>query len=330
VTAGPDPFGDTFVATAGARAIIAATRLGVFASLAERPATPAELAVELRLEPAGTEALLTALAALGYLEAEPDGTHRVADEAARQLAPASAESIATFVGDYEPFAWEMLGQLEAALTGAAKPGSHDRPPGDPFWEAYIRGLFELSRNEHPENAALVDVDDPGALVDVAGGHGGFAMAMCRRHPGLRATVLDLPASVAVGRRIVAQEGFADRVEFREGDALREPLGDELDVVSAFNLLHHLPPQTAAAFVARCRAALRAGGCLVVGETERTPPGALASVNGALSGLVYFASSGTRNYTPEEVDGWMREAGFADVRVHRNVRSPWRLLYVARA
>jgi SAM-dependent methyltransferase len=330
VTPGPDPFADTFVATAAARAVIAATRLGVFASLAARPATPADLARERGLDVAGTEALLTALASLGYLEAAPDGTHRVADAVYRQLVPGSAESIATFVGDYEPFAWEMLGGLEDALTGASRPGSHDRPPGDPFWEAYIRGLFELSRNEHPENAALVEVDDPRQLLDVAGGHGGFAMAMCGRHPRLRATVLDLPASVAVGRRIVAEQGFADRVEFREGDALREPLGDDLDVVSAFNLLHHLPAETAAAFVARCRESLRPGGCLVVGETERTPPGAPASVNGALSGLVYFASSGTRNYTPDEVCEWIHRAGFADAKLHRNDRSPWRLLYVARA
>jgi len=330
VTSGPDPFADTFVATAAARAVIAATRLGVFAALAARAATSAELASERGLDVAGTEALLTALASLGYLEADPDGTHRLAEVAARRLVPESAESIATFVGDYQPFAWDMLGGLEDALTGASRPGSHDRPPGDPFWAAYIRGLFELSRNEHPENAALVAVDAPRELVDVAGGHGGFAMAMCRRHPGLHATVLDLPASVAVGRRIVTEEGFADRVEFREGDALRDPLGADLDVVSGFNLLHHLPAETAAAFVARCRQALRAGGCLVVGETERTPPGAPATVNGALSGLVYFASSGTRNYTPDEVRGWLTEAGFADVQVHRNARSPWRLLYVARA
>jgi len=156
------------------------------------------------------------------------------------------------------------------------------------------------------------------------------MAMCRRHAGLLATVLDLPASAAVGRRIVAEEGLADRVEFREGDALSESLGEGLDVVSAFNLLHHLPADVAGGFVARGRGALRAGGRLVVGETERTPPGAPATVNGALSGLVYFASSGTRNYTPDEVRGWVLDAGFADVRVHRNERSPWRLLYVARA
>ena len=65
---------------------------------------------------------------------------------------------------------------------------------------YIRGLFEISRPEHDANAALVPVDSPHRLVDVAGGHGAFSMAMCRRHPGLEATVIDLPPSAAVGRR----------------------------------------------------------------------------------------------------------------------------------
>ena len=60
--------------------------------------------------------------------------------------------------------------------------------------------------------------------DVAGGHGGFAMAMCRRHPRLQATILDLPASVAVGRRIVEEEGLEERISFHEGDALVDDLG----------------------------------------------------------------------------------------------------------
>src|SRR5919197_2681233 len=144
VSARPDPFADTFVAMAAARAVIAATRLGVFAALAERPATPEGLAAALDLDVTGTEALLTALAALGYLEAEPDGTHRPGEAAARQLVPDSRESIATFVGDYDVFAWEMLGGLEEALSARARPRSHERPPGDPFWEAYVRGLYELS------------------------------------------------------------------------------------------------------------------------------------------------------------------------------------------
>jgi len=228
--------------------------------------------------------------------------------------PGTPDSVASFVGSYSAHAWEMLGQLQDALRDRHAAASHRRPAGDPFWESYIRGLFELTRAEHVHNASLVPADDPRELLDVAGGHGAFAMAMCTRFTRLRATVLDLPASVAVGRRIVQEEGFAQRVSFREGDALREPLGERIDVISAFNLLHHLDPQDVRGLL----------------ERVRVEPGTEPSRAGAMSAVVYFASSGTRNYSSHELRGWLADAGFARVEVHRAGRSPWRLVYLARA
>ena len=327
--AGPDAFRDTFVAIAGARAVIAATQTGLVDALAQRPATAEELAQRLGLELAGVQALLAALAAMGYLEAGEDGRYRPATAAA-QLISDDPESLAHFVGAYSAHAWEMLGGLEQTLRRRRAAASHTRPAGDPFWEAYVRGLFELTRGEHEQNACLVPVSAPRLLLDVAGGHGAFAMEMCRRFPQLRATVLDLPASVAVGRRIVAEEGFAERVSFREGDALAAPLGEGLDVLSMFNLLHHLDAEAVPMLLVRAHGGLRPGGCLVIGETERSEPGQPPSLTGALSGLVYFASSGTRNYSRAEIGAWLASAGFASVEVHRNERSPWRLLYLARA
>jgi SAM-dependent methyltransferase len=323
----PDPFGDTLIAMTAARAVISATRLGVAAALAEEPATAAELASRLDLSLPGTEALLTALATLGYLDADEAGVHRPTD-AGMKLVPGAAGSLAHFVGAYNSEAWEMLGRLDHVLRGEIGAESHGRPPGDPFWEPYIRGLFELTRAEHDDNARLVPAEEPRELLDVAGGHGGFAMAMCRRHPELRATVLDLPASAGVGRRIVAEEGFEGRISFREGDALEAELGEGLDVISVFNLLHHLPAEAVKVLLGRSRSALGAGGCLVIGETERTEPGQPASRNGAMSGLVYFASSGTRNYTRRELTHWLEQAGFAALDVHRSEQAPWRLLYCA--
>jgi 2-polyprenyl-3-methyl-5-hydroxy-6-metoxy-1,4-benzoquinol methylase len=326
---GPDPFHDTFVAMAGARAVITATRLGVLSALSEERARPDALSAKLNLDPIGIEALLTALATLGYLEAGADGTYGPT-AAGLRLADGASDSVAHFVGAYNAHAWEMLGGLDEALRGQRRPVSHQRPPGDPFWESYIRGLFELTRDEHDEAARQVPVSEPHELLDVAGGHGGFAMAMCARHPRLKATVLDLPASAAVGRRIVAKEGFEQRISFREGDATEADLGEHLDVISIFNLLHHLPPPSVQALLGRAHSSLLAGGCLVVGETERTEQGESASLNGAMSGLVYFASSGTRNYTRRELAGWLEQAGFSTVDVHRSEASPWRLLYLARA
>lgn len=323
-----DPFADTFVAMAGARALITATQLGVFEQLAREPAAPAQLAERVGLEQAGIEALLGALLALDYVEADGRGVHSLT-AAARRLIPGEQDSIATFIGAYNDHAWQMLGRLDEVLREPAAAASHERPAGDPFWEHYIRGLYELSRAEHEQNASLVPVGEPRTLLDVAGGHAGFAMAMCRRFEQLRATVLDLPQSGAVGQRIVAEQGLQERVSFRMGDALREPLGQRLDVISIFNLLHHLCAADVRRLLARARAALASEGCLVIGETERADPGERQSVEGAMSAVVYFASSASRNYSRRELCAWLGEAGFARVEVHRAERSPWRLLYLAR-
>ena len=73
-------------------------------------------------------------------------------------------------------------------------------------------------------------------------------------------MLDLPPSAAVGRKIVAEQGFADRVSFREGDVFELGLGEDLDVVSVFNLIHHLPEERDRELCRMARAALRPGGC----------------------------------------------------------------------
>jgi SAM-dependent methyltransferase len=325
----PDPFLDTFTSLVAARAVTTAVMLGVFDALHQAPAAPAELAQRLGLDPLGAETLLTALTALGYVEDE-GGRARNSETAERLLVGSSPESIATFIGHQGELHWRVLDLLpEAVRDGRAYALHEERHDDAASWEAYIRGLFEISRPEHDGNAALVPVESPERLVDVAGGHGGFAMAMCRRHPGLRATVLDLPPSVAVGREIVAEQGFADRVEFREGDVFELGLGENLDVVSIFNLIHHLPEERDRELIAMARAALRPCGALVIGDSARPEPGGRMSAHGAVSSLLFYAWSHSRNFAPSEVRGWMDDVGFEHVEVHQNVRSLWRMVVVGR-
>jgi SAM-dependent methyltransferase len=321
---------DSFTGLVAARALSTAAMLGVFEALHEQPAAPADLSERLSLDPLGAETLLTTLLTMGYVEADADGRLRNSEVTERLLVSSSPESIATFVGAQGDLHWEVLSLLpEAVRDGAAYSMHEQRRDDTERWEAYIRGLFEISRPEHEANAALVPVTGPRRMVDVAGGHGAFSMAMCRRHPGLRATVLDLPPSAAVGRRIVEEQGFSDRVSFREGDVFELGLGEDLDVVSVFNLVHHLPEERDRELCRMARDALRPGGCLVIGDSARPEPGEEVSEHGAISSLLFYAWSHSRNFTPSEIRGWMREAGFGDVQSHRNERSPWRIVVVGR-
>jgi cyclopropane fatty-acyl-phospholipid synthase-like methyltransferase len=266
---------------------------------------------------------------LGYVETDGDLV-RNAPVSEEQLVRSSPNSIATFVGEQADLHWQTLALLpDAVRDGRAYAMHEERRDERTRWEAYIRGLYEISRSDHDANAALVPVEDPRVLVDVAGGHGAFSMAMCRRHLGLRATVIDLPPGAAVGRRIVEEEGYADRVSFREGDVFEIGLGEPADVISAFNLIHHLPEERDRELCAMASASLRPGGCLVIGDSARPERGEHASQHGAISSIRFYAWSHSRNFKPSEIRAWMEEAGFGEVTVHRNRHSPWRVVVVGR-
>ena len=327
----PDPFLDSFTGLVTARALTSATMLGVFDALHEAPASAEELAARLGLDTLGADTLLTTLSTLGYVEADGE-RFRNTDVSERLLVRDSPESISTFVGDQGDLHWQVLDLLPDAVRTGRPYAMHEQRRDDrERWEAYIRGLFEISRPEHEANAALVPVEAPRSQVDVAGGHGAFSMAMCDRHPELRATVLDLPPSAAVGRRIVAEQGYADRISFREGDVFELGLGeaDSVDVVSVFNLAHHLPEERNRELCRMARSALGPGGCMVIGDSARPEPGEPVSEHGAISSLLFYAWSHSRNFTPSEIRGWMEEAGFSEVEAHRNDRSPWRVVVVGR-
>lgn len=108
-------------------------------------------------------------------------------------------------------------------------------------KALRRALLDLLRQlEDPEVARAVPLPArPQHLLDVAGAHGWFAAELCRRHPTLSATVLDLPGSARVGRKIIAREGMSDRVRHVDGDLLTARLEGPYEGILAFQIVHHL-------------------------------------------------------------------------------------------
>jgi len=177
----PDPLLDSLTGLVAARALITATGLGIFDALAEGPLDADGVAARLELDPLGAETLLTALLAMRYVDLDEDGTFRNGAVAERRLVRSSPDSIATFVGSQGDLHWEVLGMMtEAVRSGDAYAMHETRHEDAANWEAYMRGLYEISRDDHALDAKLVPLEAPRRLVDIAGGHGGFSMAMCRR------------------------------------------------------------------------------------------------------------------------------------------------------
>jgi SAM-dependent methyltransferase len=324
----PTPLFDGYAGFMAARTLMAGCSLGVFRALAELQDTADGLATRLRLDPLGTDALLVSLHTMGYLEQSADGVYRNARVVERWVFP-----LEPYLGVFTYDMWETWSSLEETVRTGRPAGLHERPDDDPHWERYMRGLFALAEMAGPDVARAVGAREPRTLLDVAGGHGGFSIALCRRHAGLRATVLELEGAARIGRELVAEAGFADRVRYRVADMLEDPLGDadasEFDVVFLGQILHHLSPEDCVRLLVRSREVLAGGGVLAVYEQERPKPGARGHQIGVLTGLMFYAYSRARTYSADEISGFLREAGFPRVKVKRPLRLAGTMIHTAR-
>jgi ubiquinone/menaquinone biosynthesis C-methylase UbiE len=321
----PAPYFDTWVAIVGARAVMAATRLGVVDALAERPDDAAGLARRLGFDERGLDALLDALVVLDYARRRRGGSYTLTRQARRWLAADSDAAIASWVGDFTYDAWDHMGELERVLEGGEPVGLHDRDPDDPYWERYQRALYEMASMSADLVARALRLSDPKRLLDLAGGHGRYAEALVRRRPGLHATVAELEGAARPGRKRIERAGLSDRIEYLEGDLFESDLGTGYDVVTAHSVLHNLTPDRCVALLRRAHDAVAPGGVVAVLDMDRAAGTRIAMLSGL---LFHVLEPGTRSWTAGELTGYLRAAGLERVRVKRPPRLAGTVLLLA--
>jgi SAM-dependent methyltransferase len=287
------------------RALLAATRAGLFDALGDGATTPAEVAARCSTHPRATEKLLNLLAAMRYVRTKGDGTYRLTRSARRWLTGSSSVRDSVLMKDLE---WRWIEGLDEYLHRGEPQDVHGTMSPDD-WGLYQRGMRSNAGLLAPLLARRVPVPDGARdMLDIGGSHGYFSVAICRRHAGLRATVLDLPDAVAHAAPLLEAEDMGDRVVLRAGDALVDDLGTEAyDVVFMMSLVHHFDDPTNRALMRRAADALRPGGVLVVGDAIRLDPRD-ADLMGSFFDLYFAMTSRAGLWTYEEMADWQRDAG----------------------
>jgi ubiquinone/menaquinone biosynthesis C-methylase UbiE len=324
----PTPAGRAFFGMPTARGVGVAQKLGVFARLAGGAADPDELADELGLQGAPLRMLLELLSGEGLLSLS-DGRYALSADGRRWLDPASPTYVGTYV-EHSLEYWDWWGRLEEVLSvGGDSMLDHGLPSEDPSWPIYIRGQYELARLSADEVArALKPGADARSVLDVAGGHGWFSAALCKRNPSLRATVLDLPGSVAVGREIIREAGMQEVVRHVEGNMMSSDLGGPHDLVLAFSIVHHLTPGQRDELLGRIHGVLRPGGTLAILDMFRPEANQRPVTSAAVFQLFFHLTSGSDVLSEQELRGHLSRAGFQEPR-RTDIRSiPDYRLYTA--
>jgi hypothetical protein len=317
----PAPLFEGYFGLMASRTLIAGVNLGVFVALEEQPDNADGLAGRLGLDPRGVDALLIALHAMGYLDRAEAG-YRPSGKARKHLLPDSTRRLDEVVGGFAVDMWGAFTGIEDAIRAGGDAELHgDRPPDDPFWERYMRALLQLADLRSAALTALIPASDPKTLLDLAGGHGGYSMAMCERHDGLKAKVVELEGAARIGRKLVAERGMSDRVEHIVADIFEGDYGNAYDVAMTNSILHHFEPDRNGVLLGRALDALAPGGTLAVIEQERPAEGERGEQIGALTGMLFYLTSRVRTYTAGELVEMVEQAGFERVRARRSISTP---------
>lgn len=292
------------------RVLLTAIELDIFTAIGDRSPTSDEVALAAGAQPRSCDRLLNALCSLGFLT-KTGGRFSNTAAARRLLVQGSPDYMAGLGHTASMWkAWSGMTDAVRSDRPALRPAVNDR--GDGWLEPFIAAMHYRAEQQADRLARGFDLSRVGRVLDVGGGSGSFAMAFCRRQPGLSAVVFDLPNVVPITQRYVAAAGLSDRVTTIVGDYLRDDLPGAFDLVFLSAIVHSNGPAENEALMEKCRNALNPGGRMavvdfVMDDDRVSPPvGTMFALN------MLVATDEGDTYTESEIRSWMERAGLSDI------------------
>jgi predicted O-methyltransferase YrrM len=218
--------------------------------------------------------------------------------------------------------WDWMERAEDYVQTGEPLELHSMSDGE-HWALYQRGMRAMAAALAGEAVRRMPVPKHASqMLDIGGSHGYYSVALCRRHKGLRAIILDLPQAVEHAAPLLAAEGMGDRVVHRAGDALSDDLGaDAFDLVLVAQLVHHFSAAENRDLATRIARALRRGGVYAVLDVFRSPTAKNAGQLGALLEFFFALTSQSGTWAVQEIADWQRQAGLEPRRAIRFRTAP---------
>jgi ubiquinone/menaquinone biosynthesis C-methylase UbiE len=292
-------------------ALLAGMQLDLFTPLGDGSLAARELAARLGVQPERLEPLLYGLAAMGLLTVEQDRFANTPEADAFLV-----RGRPYFIGDvchlYEDLWRGALGAAESIRAGRPMAAHDYKSMSAEAVTAFFRGQHYDALQGGWRLAEAVDFADMAHVLEVGGGSGGLAIALCQRWPHLRTTLAELPSVAPVARRHIEEAGLSDRIDVVVHDILEQPMEGRFDAVILRSVLQVMRPADAGTTLRHLAPALApAGSIYVLGmivDDTRVSPEAVALFN--LVFLSFYPHG--RSFTEAEHRSWLEEAGFVDV------------------
>lgn len=302
------------------KTLLSAVELEVFTHLGEKPADLPTLTSLLRLHPRSARDFLDALVALGFLERNA-GVYRNSPSADFFLDKRKSSYIGGMLEMASLRLYPFWSKLTTALQ-TGEPQNESRDGKNVFGELYadpdrltgfLKAMTGISTGANQAIARKFPWKDYKTAADMGTAQGDLVVQVARGNPHIQGVGFDLPPVRPVFEKYVAGHGLSSRVSFCEGNFFEEPFC-KADVVMMGHILHDWNLEEKKFLIRRAFEAVPEGGALIVydsiidDERSENAFGLLMSLN------MLIETPGGFDYSGADCTGWMRDAGFRDVRV----------------
>ncbi len=303
----PTPLVDTQIAFNAARAIMAGAELGIYEAIGKNSKTADEIAAECKTNTHATKQLLNCLVGVGYLSWSDD-KYSLKTKYHKWLLKESESNLISKLR-FQLIEWNWMAMLEDYVRTGTTLQLHNSV-NEKEWNLYQEGMRDLSVNAAKELAGKIPISkNATSMLDIGGSHGLYSIELCKKYPGLKSTILELPAAIESASAIAKRYDTTGRVSYKGGNALEDDLGSELyDLVMINNVVHHFTPEQNNALAQKIARALKPGGIFIIGEFIRAEKPGEGGVIASASGLYFSVISASGNWSADEIESWQKNAG----------------------
>jgi len=296
-----------------ARIVQTAVELKIFDAIGVRSLSSTAAAAELQLDERALELLFNALTALGLLDKHGE-VFCLTEISRHHLLRASPHYVGAMIG-FDAMLWHAWEQLpEAIRTGLPTRAPNMYQNESKETEVFINAMDSLvkARGDTEVLAHAIDWSNINTLLDVGSGPATYPIALCRKFPQLRATIVDLPGTLRITERFVASANLAAQIELIAADYRNDPIPGTYDAILLSNIIHGENERRNAELIRKLAVTLNQHGRLIIKDHILDKGRVEPPVGAVFSLFMLLTTDGGRCYSFSEIDEWLKQAGIHHV------------------
>lgn len=303
------------------KTLLSAVELGLFTTLAKKPANLATLTKSLGLHPRSAHDFLDALVSLGFL---------VRNNGEYSNTPSTDffldENKSTYIGGVLEMANFRLYPFWSNLTTALRTGelqNEAKGGGEsPFVALYadperlrqfLKAMTAISNFANRLIASQFPWTTYKTAADIGTAQGDLIVQVAFANPHVTGVGFDLPQVRPIFEEYAAAHSLSSRVKFQPGSFFEEPL-PRADVLMMGHILHDWNLEGKKTLIRKAFEALPTGGALIVYDSVIDDQRSQNSFGLLMSLNMLIETPGGFDYTGADCMSWMKEVGFTQTRV----------------